>query len=79
MAPLARSDFTEAFAEASIEGAAWTAVELAVAKSHTRLAMGMELFIKMMNQTPELVGDVEQPPIPRVVSPPWRSSGAARI
>jgi hypothetical protein len=64
---LARSDFPEVFVEASIEGAAWTAVEFAVAKSHTRLAMGMESFIKRMNPTPELKSDVKQPPQAQVI------------
>ena len=38
---LALEEFTKALAEATIGGTSWTAIELAVAEVHTRVATGL--------------------------------------
>ena len=45
---LARADFTEANAEATIDGSTWTALELAVSKGHTQLAAGLHAWLATM-------------------------------
>jgi len=49
LAILACDNFSEAFAEAIIDGTSWTALELAVARGHLKLAAAIEAFLAVSN------------------------------